>query len=445
MPDLHLLSPLGFRAAAVYAGIKSKHTPDVGLLVCTAPAPTAAAVFTTNKVVAAPVKVGREHVARTNGRLRAVVVNAGNANACTGRRGERDARTMCRLAADVAGCAAEEVLPSSTGIIGHLMPMEKVERGIIDAGQFLGDSLEHALRFADAILTTDTRRKAAAVEVKLGRQVVTVAGVCKGSGMIGPRMALDGLAGGAGRGKGASGSGTRNSGSMNRPGRTARGAGLSTAGLTGNATGRATGGAPSTSRPRRGSHATMLAYLTTDAAVPAPLLRRIMGATSDATFNAVTVDDHTSTNDTAVLLASGASGAKVAPETPEYRKFAAAVTEVCRSLAYQIAADGEGATKVVVVTVKGAASGADARAMARAIANSPLVKCAMHGNDPNWGRIVSAAGLAGVPFDAEKVSASLGAPEVRAELTCRLGHEDATCWTCDLSKEYVTINADYHT
>jgi glutamate N-acetyltransferase / amino-acid N-acetyltransferase len=443
MPDLHLLSPLGFRASAVYAGIKTKHTPDVGLLLSDAAATTAAAVFTTNTVVAAPVVVGREHLARGNGRLRAVVVNAGNANACTGRRGERDARRMCRLAAGVLGCAAGEVLPSSTGIIGHLMPMEKVERGIADAGQYLGNSLEHALRFADAILTTDTRRKAAAVEVKLGRQVVTVAGVCKGSGMIGPRMALgDGVSGARG-GKGASGS-------MKRPGRTGSKRGSVTA------------------RPPRGAHATMLAYLTTDAAVPAPLLRRVVGATSDATFNAVTVDDHTSTNDTAVLLASGASGVSIRAGTSEYKKFAAAVLEVCQSLAYQIAADGEGATKVVVVTVTKAKGEADARAMARAIANSPLVKCAMNGNDPNWGRIVSAAGLAGVPFDpdkatltlqgttvfrngqpvpfdAGKVSASLKAKEVRVELSCRLGHEEATCWTCDLSKDYVTINADYHT
>jgi glutamate N-acetyltransferase/amino-acid N-acetyltransferase len=436
MPDLHLLSPRGFRGTGVYAGIKTKHTPDVGLLVCSGPSPTAAAVFTTNKVVAAPVKVGREHIVRSHGRLRAVVVNAGNANACTGRQGERDARRMCRLAAQVAGCAPEEVLPSSTGIIGHLMPMEKVERGIAEAGRYLGDSLEHALLFADAILTTDTKRKAAAVDFKIGRERVTVAGVCKGSGMIGPRMASGGASERVRAGKGASASG-----SMNRPGR--RG------------------------RSRTGAHATMLAYLTTDAAVPAALLRDVLARAGDATFNAVTVDDHTSTNDTAVLLASGASGAKVA-DPMSADKFDRAVLEVCQSLAYQIAADGEGATKVVVITVKGAASDADARAMARAIANSPLVKCAMHGNDPNWGRIVSAAGLAGaafdpdkatlrlqdtvvfrngqpVPFDAEKVSASLKATEVRAELSCRLGDGHSTCWTCDLSKEYVTINADYHT
>ena len=407
MPQPHLLSPLGFRASGVYAGIKTKHAPDVGLLVCTGPSPTAAAVFTTNKVVAAPVKVGREHLAKSNGRLRAVVVNAGNANACTGRQGEKDARRMCALAAAVAGCEPAEVLPSSTGIIGHLMPMEKVERGIAEAAQYLGDSEEHALLFADAILTTDLKRKSAAAEFKVGRERVTVAGVCKGSGMIGPRLTL------------------------------------------------------------KAPHATMLAYLTTDAKVPKGVLGSALQEAAEASFNAVTVDDHASTNDTAALIASGASGVKL--DSPKAHKaFEAALREVCQSLAYQIAADGEGATKVVVIHVAGAKSDADARVMARAIANSPLVKCAMHGNDPNWGRIVSAAGMAGVPFapdtctltlqgtvvfrngqpvpfDDAKVSESLKAPEVTAELNCRLGKGQATCWTCDLSKDYVTINADYHT
>lgn len=415
MPTLHLLSPRGFRASAVYAGIKSKHTPDVGLLVCATRA-SAAAVFTTNKVIAAPVKVGREHVA--DGRLRAVVVNAGNANACTGRQGEIDAFFMCEVAAAVVGCANEEVLPSSTGIIGHRLPIDKVEHGIREAGQYLGDSLEHSLLFADSILTTDLRRKAAAVEFKVGRETVTLAGVCKGSGMIGPRMTLPARAGAAARKK---------AGPL---------------------------------------HATMLAYLTTDAKVPAALLRKVMGSAADASFNSVTVDDHTSTNDTAVILASGLSAAIDSPRSAA--AFTAALNEVCQSLAYQIAADGEGATKVVVVNVKGAVSDAAAKAMARAIANSPLVKCAMNGNDPNWGRIVSAAGLAGVPFDpdrctltlqgtvvfrngqpvefdAAKVSEALKAPEVKAELSCRMGKSDATVWTCDLSKEYVTINADYHT
>ena len=243
MAELHLLSPRGFRAAGVYAGIKSKHAPDVGLLVCDSVA-TAAAVFTTNKVFAAPVKVGREHVA--GGKLRGVVVNAGNANACTGRQGERDARRMCRVAAEVLGAEAGEILPSSTGIIGHLMPMGQVEAGIRDAAQYLGDSLEHAHLFADSILTTDTRRKSAAVEFKVGRETVTVAGVCKGSGMIGPRMALATGEGRAGRTGGKGGSRRVPTGAAPRGG-----------GGRGRAAGRAL-------------HATMLAYLTTDARVSRP-------------------------------------------------------------------------------------------------------------------------------------------------------------------------------
>lgn len=425
--ELHLLSPRGFRGTGVYAGIKSTQSPDVGLLVCDAVA-TAAAVFTTNKVFAAPVKVGRDHIA--SGKLRGVVVNAGNANACTGRQGERDARRMCQLAADVVGAAASEFLPSSTGIIGHMLPMDKLESGIRDAGQYLGDSLEHALLFGSAILTTDLKRKSAAVEFKVGRETVTLAGVCKGSGMIGPRMALPGA---------------RDSGA---------------------ARGRAARRARNGRSPAKPLHATMLAYLTTDAAINAPALRNLLRHATDGSFNAVTVDDHTSTNDTAAILASGHGPAIESPRA--LKQFESALNEVCRSLAYQIAADGEGATKVVVVGVRGALTTDDAAKMARAIANSPLVKCAMHGNDPNWGRIVSAAGLAGVPFDpekatltlqgtvvfrngqpvafdAERVSAALNAPEVKVDLACRLGKSEGTCWTCDLSKEYVAINADYHT
>lgn len=402
MAALHLCSPQGFKASGVYAGIKSKNAPDVGMIVCDTTA-TAAAVFTTNKVVAAPVKVGRENIAK--GKLRGVVVNAGNANACTGEQGEKDARMMCHLASVAIGCDERLVLPSSTGIIGHLLPMDKVERGIGHAGHALGRDLEHAHRFSDAILTTDLKRKEAATTFKLGRQTVTLAGVCKGSGMIGPRMSLP--------------------------------------------------------------HATLLAYLTTDAAIGAPLLRKLLAAAADASFNAVTVDDHTSTNDTCAILASGASGVKI--DSPRAVKaFTAALDEVCQSLAYQIAADGEGATKVVRIDVEGATTDAAANAIARTIANSPLVKCAMHGNDPNWGRIVSAAGYAGVPFDpdhcsltlqgtpvfrhgrplpfdATKLSKALKSPEVRVLLSCHLGKAKATCWTCDFSKQYVTINADYHT
>jgi glutamate N-acetyltransferase/amino-acid N-acetyltransferase len=402
MPDLHLLSPQGFRASGVYAGIKTRQFPDVGLLLCDSTA-SAAAVFTTNQVVAAPVKIGRKHIAA--GRLRGVIVNSGNANACTGKQGEKDALRMCQLAAQIADCPPTQILPSSTGIIGHLLDMIKIERGIREVGQSLGNSQEHAQLFADAILTTDLKRKSAAVEFKVGKQKVILAGVCKGSGMIGPRLALP--------------------------------------------------------------HATMLAYLTTDAQIASPLLRKLLKQSADRSFNAVTIDDHTSTNDTACILASGVSGAKIASPIA-VKSFAKALDEVCQSLARQIAADGEGATKLVTIIVEKAKNDADARAIARAIANSPLVKCAMHGNNPNWGRIVSAAGIGAarfdadkcilklqntpvfrlgrpLPFDAAQLSAALAAPEVEIRLTCNLGPGSVAFWTCDLSKDYVTINADYHT
>jgi glutamate N-acetyltransferase/amino-acid N-acetyltransferase len=281
--------------------------------------------------------------------------------------------------------------------------MDRMAKGIRAAAQTLGRSPEHAQKFADAILTTDTRRKTAGIRVKIGRQTITLAGVCKGSGMIGPRMAL---------------------------------------------------------------HATMLAYLTTDVQLPASVLGKMLQQASDDSFNAVTVDDHTSTNDTACILASGTAGRLAT--AAHRKKFADALNDLCRQLAYQIAADGEGATKDIKITVRQAKTLSDAKAMARAIANSPLVKCAMNGNDPNWGRIVSAAGMCGAsfnpdratlklqnttvfrngrpaPFDAPKVSQSLAAPEVEIDLACRLGAAQSTCWTCDLSKEYVTINAEYHT
>ncbi|MCY2950872.1 MAG: bifunctional glutamate N-acetyltransferase/amino-acid acetyltransferase ArgJ [Planctomycetota bacterium] len=402
MPELHLLSPKGFRAAGVYAGIKSKQTPDVGLLLADSLANSAAA-FTTNQVVSAAITVGRTHI--KSGKLRGVVVNSGNANACTGKQGQEDAIRMCQLAANIAACTPNHILPSSTGIIGHTLPMAKLERGIIEAGQYLGNSAEHASLFTDAIMTTDLKRKTAATRFKVGKQSAIIAGVCKGSGMIGPRLALP--------------------------------------------------------------HATMLAYLTTDVQIPIPMLRKLLQHAADQSFNAVTVDDQTSTNDTAALLASGLSNVRISTSAAA-NSFAAALNEVCQSLAYQIAADGEGATKVVVITVDKARSESDAKRIARSIANSPLVKCAMNGNDPNWGRILCAAGQtparfdsyksvltlqgtpvfrkgAPAPFDPTEVSKALNAPEVKIVLTCNLGHASATCYTCDLSKAYVTINADYHT
>ncbi|MGA3066242.1 MAG: bifunctional glutamate N-acetyltransferase/amino-acid acetyltransferase ArgJ [Tepidisphaeraceae bacterium] len=397
---LHLLSPRGFRAGAAAAGIKSGNKLDVGLLVCDVEA-TAAAVFTTNKVRAAGVTLGERHVA--SGKLRGVVVNSGNANACTGRRGEKDAWRMCRLAAEVAHCPPKLILPSSTGIIGHYLPMEKIERGIAAAGRDLGRGEQDAQHFAGAILTTDLARKSAAVRARIGGKDFTLAGVCKGSGMIGPRLGL---------------------------------------------------------------HATMLAYLTTDARISPGLLRKLLFAAAEGSFNAVTVDDHASTNDTLAILASGLGPAIDSP--PTIKVFSSALSEVCQSLARQIAADGEGATKIVRIDVKGARTAQDAKAIARSIANSPLVKCAMNGNDPNWGRIVSAAGMCGADFDPDKsvlrlqgkivfragqpakfnakdVSRALAQSEVVVDLACGLGKSAATVWTCDLSREYVTINADYHT
>ena len=404
MNKRHLLWPKGFRAAGVYGGIKSRPKPDVGLLVCDRTA-AAAVLFTTNLVVAAPVIVGRRHAGR--GRLRGVVVNSGNANACTGKRGENDAMRMCTVAGGQVDCPPGLMLPSSTGIIGHLLPMAKVEPAIVAAAQRLGRSAEHAGQFAEAIMTTDLVRKTAEARFVVNRQEVRLAGVCKGSGMIGPRLDTS------------------------------------------------------------AKHATMLAYLTTDASVSPPVLHKLLAAASEKSFNAVTVDDHASTNDTVCLLASGMGGGKIA-SPGAVNSFAAALDEVCQSLARQIAADGEGAEKIVTIHVTGARSGAAAKAIARAIAVSPLVKCAMHGNDPNWGRIVSAAGMAGVPFDPDRcvlklagtivfragqparfdaagVSRALHQKEVIVELDCRMGRDRATMWTCDLSKQYVTINADYHT
>jgi glutamate N-acetyltransferase / amino-acid N-acetyltransferase len=401
---MHLLSAPGFLANGVAAGIKRSKTNDVGLLVADAFA-TAAAAFTTNKVFAAPVQVGREHI--QTGVLKGVVLNSGNANACTGKQGLADARRMCALAAQLTDVDEDLFLPSSTGIIGHPLPMDAVCAGVRAAAADLGDSEEHALAFTDAILTTDTVRKFASATAKIGKTKVTITGVCKGAGMIGPHMTV---------------------------------------------------AAP---------QATMLAYLLTDAAVPSKLLAKLLAASTDQSFNCVTIDNHMSTNDTAVLMASGRSGAKLASGATA-NKFLDALNDVTADLARQIAADGEGATKTLTVRVRAAASDADARRMARAIADSPLVKCAMHGNDPNWGRIVSAAGMCGarfdpdrakltlagtvvykngkpLAFDAAQVSDALKAKQVLVDLHCGRTTGQATVWTCDFSKEYVSINADYHT
>ena len=416
--DLHLLSPKGFAAAGVAAGLKRSGKTDLGLLVATDLPAVAAAAFSRNRVVSPTITVGREHL--RDGALQAVVVNSGNANACTGPQGEADARETCRAVAGLIGCADVDVLPSSTGIIGHRLDMPKLLDGVRRAHAGLGTSADHAAAFGRAILTTDLVPKAAATTLNVGGTRVTIAGVTKGSGMIGPMLGVD--------------------------------------------------GEPAGPPPPPPPQATMLAYVTTDVAIAAAPLGRALASAVERTFNRTTVDGHASTNDTCLVLASGASGAAV--DAANLAAFTAALTEVCDSLAYQIAADGEGATKAVVVRVTGGRTEAEAAALARAVAESPLVKTAMHGNDPNWGRIVSMAGMAAArddlgfdadlctldlcgtrvyeratpaAFDAAALSQKLAAKRVEIVLDAAAGDAAAHVYTCDLSRDYITINADYHT
>jgi glutamate N-acetyltransferase/amino-acid N-acetyltransferase len=398
-------APRGFSASGVPAGIKPSGRPDVAL-VATRRLASAAGVFTTNRVVAAPILVCKEHL--EDGLARAIIVNAGCANACTGAQGLRDARRMTELTASLLGLDPDDVLVASTGVIGRRLPMERVEDGIRAAVCELSEQGGESA--AMAIMTTDTRPKLAAAEVKTPEGPVRVGGMCKGSGMIAPNMA------------------------------------------------------------------TMLAFLTTDAAVEAPLLQSLLSAVAEQTFNCVTVDGDTSTNDTLLLLANGASGVTVHPNSPAEAALRAALLQVCTALSRELARDGEGATKLVAVHVTGAASPAEARRAALAIANSPLVKTALFGNDPNWGRILCAAGYSGaslvperleltlcgvplvragepLPFDATAASAALRAtthpadPAHAAEVVVHLGagNAEATVWTCDLSYDYVRINAEYTT
>ena len=391
--------PQRFEAAGVHCGIKHRR-PDLAVIHSPDPC-AAAAVFTRNRVRAAPLQVSREHLEAARDRIRAVVVNSGNANACTGPQGLADARAMAEACAAELGVEPEQVLVASTGVIGVPLPMDRVRLGIRRACREL--SRQGGLEAASAILTTDRRPKVRAVEVALpdGR-VVRVGGMAKGSGMIHPDMA------------------------------------------------------------------TMLAFLTTDAPVEAQALQVLLRDVAGRTFNMITVDGDTSTNDMAVLLASGrAGGPALEPGTPAFSALAAGVEEVARYLAREIARDGEGATRLVEVRVVGARSEAEARACARAVAGSNLVKSAVHGGDPNWGRIAAAAGRSGaeldpdglsvwlgqvlvaargqeVPFDEAAARAALLADEVRITVDLGTGGGgEATAWSCDLSEEYVRINASY--
>ena len=390
---------LGFRAAGISAGIKANGNPDLALLVSDVPA-QAAAVFTTNKATAAPVIVSREHLSRSGGLARAIVINSGCANACTGADGLAAAREMTAATAGLAGCPVEQVLVASTGVIGVALPIQKLRDGLPAAFRALGTDPAHAALAARAIMTTDPFPKESAAQIAIGGLDVRIGGMAKGSGMIEPMMA------------------------------------------------------------------TMLGFVTTDAAVPKPLLDRALREAVDDTFNAITVDGECSTNDCVMLLANGASGAAV--DESSYGVFVAGLTAVCHELALGIVRGGEGATKLVKVTVTGGATSGDARKAAKAIANSLLVKTAIHGGDPNWGRLIAVAGRAGVAFNLSRAAVLIGstvlfrngrpydeaAPEAAAYLQGKdlavsvdlgAGAQSSTVWTCDLSAEYVRINADYRT
>jgi len=358
-------------------------------------------MFTTNRIVSAAVQVSREHL--ESRRIYGVVVNSGNANACTGKKGLANARQMCEVTAGYLAAAPQEVLVASTGIIGHQLPMEKVLPGITNAIPRLGDSPQAGLAFAKAIMTTDTRLKHAYREVKLGRTTVKIAGTVKGAGMIGPNMA------------------------------------------------------------------TTLLFVTTDVALSKSLLQKALREAIGGSLNRLTVDGHQSTNDTAILLASGLAGnPRLTGSSGLYQKFLGALADLCTDLVRQMALDAEGATRMFKVVIKGAASKAEATKAARAVADYPLFKCAVHGGDPNWGRIICAVGSSGVNLNPQKLSCKLddlyvfrnGAPtDFKPKQAARIvsqrehtitvdlgvGQAGDFYYGCDLSAEYVRINADYHT
>lgn len=389
-------SPSGFLAAGTSCGLKESGKPDLALLISEGPA-ALSAVFTTSRVKAAPVLRGMKLLAR--GSARAFLVNSGCANACTGDEGLRNAEDTAAEAAAALDISSDDVFVASTGVIGEHLNTGKIRKAIAGLSESLSN--EGGDEFARAIMTTDTVPKTAAVNIKLSGGTVSVGGCSKGAGMISPKMA------------------------------------------------------------------TMLAFFTTDAEVPADKLVEIFRAAVDLSFNRITVDGHMSTNDTAVIMANGASGVGLS-SADDAMVFSDGLALLCRHLAKEMVRDGEGATKLVEIEVTGAASDEDAEEIARRVADSPLVKCAMNGADPNWGRIVSAAGCAGVEFDPEDIALDIGAvrvfekgvpvtfdrakaaghlkgKEVRLVLAVGTGKGSACLWTCDLSAEYVEINAEYTT
>ena len=396
IPEGTVTSPKGFRAGATYAGMKkeAERGLDLGILFSEAPC-VATALFTTNKIKAAPVVLSRERL--RDGRAVAVVINSGCANACTGEQGLRNAVEMSGLAAEKIGASPEDVLVASTGVIGEQLPMELIRTGIGKIS--LSNDGGHSL--VEAMMTTDTVPKEVAVRVSGGE--IVIGGAVKGSGMIHPDLA------------------------------------------------------------------TMLCFLTTDAAVEPDFLKSALRRAVDISFNMVSIDGDTSTNDTVLLMANGLAGNKpISRDSGQAAVFQQALDEVCIYLAKAMACDGEGASKFIEVTVSGARSVAEARLAARTIVGSSLVKTAVYGSDPNWGRIVAASGRSGVeveesridlclggvavikggnplPFDKGEVVAVLNKSEIVISLNLNLGTASATAWGCDLTEEYVVINSQYTT
>ena len=419
-PDAGLLLkrprlPRGFRLAGVPCGLKGpargRQPLDLALIVSERRAATAG-VFTTNRFAAAPIGVCRDHLERSLGQARGVVVNSGCANAATGPEGERRARAVAAAASRLLGCLPEEILVASTGVIGRPLAHRRMVAALPAARRALSSGAAGLGAAARAIMTTDTRPKIRCAEAVLGGRTVTVTGFAKGSGMIHPRMA------------------------------------------------------------------TMLAFLLTDASLHPRLLERLLREAVRESFNAISVDGDCSTNDTVLLLAGGGAGGRAVLQIGRHEEpFVRAVRAVCRALALDIVTDGEGARRILEVEVTGAPSGTGADRVARSIANSPLVKTALAGGDPNWGRILSAAGAAGVEFSPARVSMHIGdvpvvrrgqavvpangarngrrngnglrrlftGPRVRVRLDLDSGRGRAVVWTCDLTRRYIDINAHYTT
>jgi glutamate N-acetyltransferase/amino-acid N-acetyltransferase len=394
--------PRGFRFGATRAGLKASGRTDFALIVADAPA-NAAAAFTANRVSAAPLQVDKEHLRATGGKVRVVAINAGNANCAVGQAGLDAARATCAAAAETFGCRPDEVFPSSTGIIGVPLPAEKLIAVLPQLAAQIGAESDHFQQVAEAIITTDTVEKTAFARFDVDGAEVRIAATCKGAGMIHPQLV---------------------------------------------------------------PHATMLVYVLTDAGIDAPVLQQYLNNAIELSFNRISVDGDTSTNDTVLLLASGAGGVRIESDNIE---FAEALKQVCTSLAKQIVADGEGITHVVELRIDGAENDADALKVAKAIAHSPLVKTAWAGCDPNWGRLVAAIGYSGAQLDPERIDIWFGEQRIcrnggRAEefdeaaahaylqqdefsIAINLNQGGGSCvfWTTDLTAEYVHINADYST